>query len=162
VALTAAVALVVSDAARSATTSPRARNVVAEVNAVRRTHGLVPLRVSAGLTTAAREHSTEMARAGYFAHESLAGTTVFDRIAHYYSFAGRRYWSVGENIAWASPDLGALRVLRMWLRSVEHRDTLLTRQWREIGIGVSHVSVGLGVFDGLSVTIITADFGVRR
>jgi uncharacterized protein YkwD len=45
---------------------PLERSVLAEMNGVRRQHGLLPLRFSAGLAGAARQHSTEMAEDGYF------------------------------------------------------------------------------------------------
>jgi uncharacterized protein YkwD len=48
--------------------------VLEHTNALRVRHGLAPLRVSAGLTAAAREHSREMARDGYFGHESPDGS----------------------------------------------------------------------------------------
>src|SRR4051812_15429095 len=45
---------------------PLQRSVLKQLNAVRRQHGLLPLQVAAGLAAAAREHSLEMARLGYF------------------------------------------------------------------------------------------------
>jgi len=38
---------------------------------------------------------------------------------------------------------------------------LPSRNWRRVGISVFHSGLGLGVFQGLDVTIVTADFGVR-
>jgi uncharacterized protein YkwD len=140
----------------------RARRVLAELNELRLQRDLVPLRLSAGLTAAAREHSSEMAHNGFFAHESFDGSRVEDRINHYYSSAGSRSWAVGENLAWASPQLGARRTLRMWLRSPVHRDNLFAPEWREIGIGAVHAASAPGIFGGAPVTIVTADFGVRR
>ena len=118
--------------------------------------------MSAELTVAAREHSSEMAHDGFFAHESLDGSPMEDRINRFYPSAGSRSWAVGENLAWASPELGARRTLRMWLRSPIHRENLLAPEWREIGIGAVHVASGPGIFAGAPVTIVTADFGVRR
>jgi uncharacterized protein YkwD len=140
----------------------RARRLLSELNDLRRARSLVPLRVSAGLTAAAREHSLDMAREGYFGHETLGGLSVGDRISRYYPSAGSRYWSVGENLAWASPDLGATRAMRLWLGSPMHRENLLTAEWREIGIGTVHVASAPGIFGGAPVTIVTVDFGVRR
>jgi uncharacterized protein YkwD len=148
---------------RHATSSgTRARRVLSELNELRRQRNLVPLRVSAGLTAAARDHSLEMARDGYFSHETLGGLSLADRLSRYYPSAGSRYWSVAENLAWASPDLGATRVMHMWLRSPMHRENLLTAEWREIGIGAVHVDSAPGIFGGAPVTIVTVDFGVRR
>jgi uncharacterized protein YkwD len=50
----------------------------------------------------------------------------------------------------------------MWLRSRPHRRNLLTPRWREIGLSAVHVAAAPGFFGGRTVTIVTADFGVRR
>ena len=136
--------------------------MLAEVNELRVQRALVPLQVSAGLTAAALQHSWEMAREGYFGHDTLDGLTLEARLIRYYPSAGHRFWSVGENLAWASPELGATRALQLWLRSPLHRENLFTRGWREIGIGAVHVDSAPGVFAGTPATIVTVDFGVRR
>ena len=48
------------------------------------------------------------------------------------------------------------------MKSPEHRANLLSAKWREIGLSAVHVQAAPGTFDGLDVTIVTADFGVRR
>lgn len=136
--------------------------MLAEVNALRVRRALVPLRVSTGLTAAAREHSLEMAREGYFGHEALDGLSIEARLERFYPSAGHRFWAVGENLAWGSPGLGPTRALRLWLRSPLHRENLFTRGWREIGIGAVHVDSAPGIFGGMPATIVTVDFGVRR
>jgi uncharacterized protein YkwD len=136
--------------------------VLAEVNELRMQRALVPLRVSSGLTAAALEHSWDMAREGYFGHEALDGVSFEARVGRYYPSAGHRFWAVGENLAWSSPELGATRALHVWLQSPLHRENLFTRGWREIGIGAVHVDSAPGVFAGMPVTIVTVDFGVRR
>jgi uncharacterized protein YkwD len=136
--------------------------VLTDLNAVRTRHHLKPLRVSSGLGAAANEHSVQMARIGYFAHESANGASFWRRIQRYYSSRGFRYWSVGENLLWSSPGVGATAAVNMWMRSPEHRRNILTAQWREIGISAVHVPNAPGVYGGREVTIITSDFGVRR
>ena len=49
----------------------------------------------------------------------------------------------------------------MWLESPGHRRVLLTPAWREIGLSAVHTASAPRVYDGLEVTIVTADFGVR-
>ena len=114
--------------------------VLGEINATRRAHGLVPLRVSAALTAAARQHTVEMARLGYFAHNSANGGSFDRRIVRYYPSAHRRFWSVGENLLWSSPDVDASTALQLWMNSPEHRANLLTARWREIGVSAVHVA----------------------
>ena len=138
------------------------KDVLANVNLLRRQHGLPALRMSAKLTAAARSHSTEMAQRGYFSHDSANGSSFDKRISRYYSLSGRRYWSVGENLLWSSPDVSASAALDMWLNSPEHKKILLTARWREIGLAAVHVHAAPGSYGGREVTIVTADFGVRR
>jgi uncharacterized protein YkwD len=138
------------------------QSVLYSMNALRREHGLAPLRVSTGLVTAARKHSSDMATRGYFSHTSATGASFDRRIARFYPMGHKRYWSVGENLLWSSPDVDAARALDMWLNSPEHRKNMLTARWREIGLAAVHVPAAPGTFGGREVTIVTADFGVRR
>ena len=64
-------------------------------------------------------------------------------------------------MVWASPSLCAAQAIDMWLKSPPHRKNLLTPAWREVGIGGVHALAAPGVYEGLDVTILTADFGVR-
>jgi uncharacterized protein YkwD len=136
--------------------------VLAAVNRFRVAHGRVPLRAAPGLDRSAHQHSFEMGRDGYFAHPSANGTSFWQRIRDFYSASHYAYWSVGENLLWASPSVSAGRALKLWIASPEHLRNLLTRRWRRIGISAVRVPNAPGVFHGLSVTIITTDFGVRR
>ena len=147
--------------ARGVTVDALERSVLSNINAFRRSHGLAPLRISVALTRAADQHSGEMARLGYFAHESANGSSFDKRVARFYP-ANRRYWSVGENLLWSSPSIDAAAALQLWLNSTPHRENLLTARWREIGISAVHVVSAPGTYGGQPVTIVTADFGIRR
>jgi uncharacterized protein YkwD len=138
------------------------RHVLVAVNAFRRARHLVPLRASAQLTRAARQHTSEMGRLGYFAHSSANGIAFWRRIERYYGSRNYSYWSVGENLLWAAPSVTAGRALKMWIASPEHLRNLLAPQWRQIGVSAIHVSDAGGVFGGRPVTIITTDFGARH
>jgi uncharacterized protein YkwD len=138
------------------------QGVLADVNALRHEHGLSSLRFSTKLAAAARSHSFEMAKRGYFSHDSANGSSFDKRIVRYYPLRGTRYWSVGENLLWSSPDVDAAGALNMWMGSPEHRRILLTARWREIGLSAVHVTSAPGTYGGREVTIVTADFGVRR
>jgi uncharacterized protein YkwD len=138
------------------------RQVLAAVNTFRVEHGLVPLRESPALDSSARQHSREMGRLGYFGHPSANGAAFWQRIQHYYRARNFSLWSVGENLVWTAPTVGAGRAMQLWIASPEHLRNLLTPQWRQIGVSAVHVVRAPGVFHGLGVTIITTDFGVRR
>jgi uncharacterized protein YkwD len=137
-------------------------SLLGQINGVRARHGLRPFRLSAGLTAAAAQHSQSMAQKGYFSHDSANGGTFWRRIASFYGYHGYRDWSVGENILWSSPDVSSAGALRMWMESPEHRANLLDRQWREIGLSAVHAADAPGVYGGDEVTVVTADFGLRR
>jgi uncharacterized protein YkwD len=167
-----ALAIAGGPAALSATAKPPLRNdgvrtaalandVVAEINAARAKRGLVALRVSPGLVAAAAHHSREMAQGGYFEHRSADGSAFWKRVARFYPSGRGRAWSVGENLLWSSPTIDAPGALRMWMESPGHRKNMLDAQWREIGISVLRVQAAPGVFKGLEVTLVTADFGIR-
>jgi len=138
------------------------RGVLGEMNALRKRHGLRPLRLSSRLSAAANAHSLSMARNGFFAHESADGSAFWRRVERFYGSKGYPYWSVGENLLWSSPDVDPAGALKMWMDSPPHRKNLLTARWREVGLSAVHVQVAPGIFNGLEVTIVTADFGVRR
>ena len=162
------VALVAAPAAfaqRSAVRQTRLQtldlSVLVQLNAIRKSHGLVPLKLNAALTTAAQGHSSEMLADGYFAHESISGAPFWKRLTVYSSSAPRGAWSVGENLLWSSPEVDPVKALQLWMASPEHRHNILTARWREIGIAAIHVYSAPGTFGGRSVTVITTDFGVR-
>ena len=146
----------------AAALSPLERGVLADVNAFRRAHHLRPLRVSTQLSAAASQHVREMAADGYFAHASANGSAFWKRIQRFYPARAWRFWSVGENLLWSSPDVSAARALKLWEQSPEHRANLLTARWREIGIAAVHAAAAPGAYRGRDVTIVATDFGVRR
>jgi uncharacterized protein YkwD len=137
-------------------------SVLSQLNAIRREHGLVPLKLSPTLSKAAAAHSLEMGEDGYFAHASADGSAFWKRIEQWYPSQGSRYWAVGENLLWSSPDVDGPGALKLWMASPEHRKNILTPKWREIGVSAVKVAAAPGAYDGLDVTIVTTDFGVRR
>jgi uncharacterized protein YkwD len=136
--------------------------VLLELNAVRARHKLAPLRLSPALASAANAHSQAMGVHGFFSHASTDGTAFWKRVQRYYRSSGYEYWSVGENLLWRSPGVDASEAVRMWLASPPHRRNVLSPQWREVGLAAVRVATAPGTFGGLDVTIVTADFGVRR
>ena len=128
-------------------------------NRERAARGMPALRESAKLRRAAEGHSADMVAQGYFAHDSLSGADMADRILGT-GYARGRAWSLGENIAWGTGSLAtAVEIHRAWMESPGHRANILRRQFREIGIGIA---LGAPVDDGGDGATYTADFGVRR
>ena len=69
---------------------------------------------------------------------------------------------MGENIFWESPDTTGSSAVHEWMMSPPHRENILTREWREVGVAAVHFAAAPGAFGGRPATIVTADFGVRR
>ena len=137
-------------------------SVVARMNAVRRSHRLRPLRMSRRLRTAGLFHSKDMGRRGYFEHDSLTGTPFWRRIERFYPSRGFSSWTVGENLLWGSDTYDATFAVREWMESPPHRRNILSRDWREVGIGAVFFGRAPGEFGGRPVTIVTADFSGSR
>jgi uncharacterized protein YkwD len=156
--------MLVVQAAGAATARPQdsvrpalAAGVLTKLNAIRVSHGLVPLVVDKQLTAAALAHSKEMLVRGYFSHDSYDGSSYAKRITRHY-----RKGKVGENLVWSVPDLGAARALVLWMGNAGHRDAILDPRWRVIGIGAVHSARAPGKYAGRPTTVITTDFGTRR
>jgi hypothetical protein len=78
------------------------------------------------------------------------------------SSLGFNSWSVGENLLWGSDRNDAAFAVREWMESPPHRRNILSRDWREVGIGAVFFGRAPGVFGGRPVTIVTADFSGSR
>jgi uncharacterized protein YkwD len=135
--------------------------VLVELNAIRRDHGLLPLRASHALDLAADSHSQEMGAFGYFSHSSRNGSAFWKRIQRFYGAPSNGSWAVGENLLWSTTGIDAAAALKLWMASPGHRKNILTARWREIGLSAVTVPGAPGVFGGRDVVIITTDFGVR-
>ena len=123
--------------------------IIGAMNRVRVANGLRPLRLAAKLHAAARAHSADMIRRGYFGHGA------FDRRLNAF---GVRAPVVGENLAWGSGTYGtSASFIDLWMHSAPHRANLLRAGYRRIGIGT--VS---GTFQGTGGAVIApADFAGR-
>jgi uncharacterized protein YkwD len=149
----------------SADVAPTAANTVeirasilCLTNAERSQRGLVSLHENVKLRSAAVAHSTDMVRAGYFAHTTPGGDTFADRILAAGYAKRNDGWSLGENLAWGTGDVGTPRgVHAAWMRSSGHKANILRAGYRELGIGVRP-----GVVRDAAVgATYTTDFGVK-
>jgi uncharacterized protein YkwD len=125
-----------------------AGHVVAMTNAARARAGCGPVTMSSRLGYAAWQHSTDMARRGYFAHNSVNGLSPGGRETS----AGYRWSAYGENIAWGQPDAGT--VMNAWMNSPGHRANILDCRFRNVGIGLAYNARGIPFW--------TQDFGRPR
>jgi len=140
---------VVSEGSAASFSRASESRILGAMNQVRIANGLRPLRYAGKLHAAARAHSADMLRRGYFGHGS------FDRRM---SGFGVHAPVVGENLAWGTgPYSTAKAIVQEWLASPEHRANLLRPGFRWVGVGSA-----IGRFVGRSgATVVTADFAGR-
>ena len=135
--------------------------LLAQINVFRAAHGLVRLKVSGGLTGGADAPLGPDGEARLLQPRLGERPVLLAAARADYSPRGFRSWTVGENLVWGGPDIGAARAFRLWLSSPPHRANLLNARWREVGLGAVHSSSAPGVYGGGAATIVTADFGAR-
>ena len=127
------------------------------LNAIRADHGMKALKSDDRLTGAARGHSRKMVAKSFFTHDSLSGKHFSGRIAATGWMDGRANWVVGENLAWGSGTLATPHaIVDAWMDSAGHRDNILKRRFRNVGVGVSRGTPVTGVSEGVTYT---TDFG---
>jgi uncharacterized protein YkwD len=131
---------------RAPTLTTGERSLLAEVNGVRRSHGLRPLSVDRALLRVARAYSATMLKTNVFTHGAMGA-----RLAA----SGARGPFFGENLAWGTgPYAAARHVVRSWMGSPGHRANLLRPGWTRIGLGIAK-----GTFQGYpGASVVTADF----
>ena len=115
------------------------QDVLRWTNVERIAAGRTPLQWSDVLAKAARAHSEEMARGGYFAHESpdAARRTAMMR-ARLAGLVGGPTTLVGENLFkgnWRRDR--ARRIVIAWMGSPGHRANLLRAEFEYLGVGVA-------------------------
>lgn len=123
--------------------------VLVLLNGIRHEHGLSSLTGSIALRNAARSHSSDMLKRGYFEHNSPRET--FDKRI-------RRYLKsplVGENIAWGTGSYGTAEgIVKLWMHSPAHRHIILMSSLHRVGLGIA-----TGSFKGAQGAVMTtADF----
>lgn len=127
------------------------------LNRIRARHHLPPLRLDRRLSHAARGHAREMVRHRYFAHESPNGAPAYRRAVHSHYLRRGHSWSFGENIAWGGGTLAQpAAIVRMWMHSAPHRANILSRRFRDVGIGIA---VGVPVHAHFRGATYTLDLG---
>ena len=88
-----------------------------------------PLSFNQQLEDAAQAHAEDMARRGYFEHDTPDGVTPFDRMRA----AGYQGGLMGENIAQGYRD--AESVVQGWIDSPGHCRNLMNADFDELGVG---------------------------
>ena len=114
-----------------------ARATLCLINIERKTRGLSTLRPNRQLARAALDHARDMVSRSYFSHETLGGGGFIGRIKARGYLAGRRSWTVGENLAWGGgPTASPRTIVSLWMGSPTHRANILNRRFRDAGLGI--------------------------
>ncbi|MDZ7689413.1 MAG: CAP domain-containing protein [Halobacteriales archaeon] len=127
------------------------RLVAEETNELRAENGVSSVETDVSLKSAARAHSSDMARHGYVGHESDDGELPFERyeLCSAEGYAGENVASAwyGKNFVYDEAEVPTLHLsserevaehlVRAWNDSEGHRRTLLNEDWESIGVGVA-------------------------
>ena len=140
------------------------KQLVSLLNKERAKRGLSELRVNDTLVDSSRGHSADMAAANYFGHDSQdpQGESWSSRIVRYgYTRQGYDYWKAGENIYWGAQIYSSpVACVDAWMHSPAHRAVILTRNFRDLGVGAYKSDSGFQGVDGV-VWVFTMDVGRR-
>lgn len=130
------------------------------VNQQRDKAGLPNLDRDKKLQKAAQRHNEQMDGTGCFDHACGGEGDLGARLENVgYLVGGLSRWAYGENIAWGMRDQGTPRsIVGAWMNSSGHRANILSRDFREIGVGFSAGTPG---GSGEPGGIYTTDFGLR-
>lgn len=109
---------------------------------------LPALTVNTKLEAAANAKAQDMAKNGYFAHNSPTGLTPWYWIKN----SGYDYLYAGENLAVNFTD--SSDVENAWMNSPDHRANILNNHFTDIGIGMAN-----GMYEGREVTFVVQEFG---
>jgi uncharacterized protein YkwD len=125
------------------------------LNQQRAAVGLERIHGNRKLARAAKRHSRDMVRRGYFDHSSPTGSTLISRLTAVHYVTATIAWYAAENIAWGSGGLATpASIVDSWMASPPHRANILSAQARDAGVGIA-----LGAPGGGRGATYTLDFG---
>lgn len=127
------------------------KTVIELTNIEREKKGLSKLQENEALDKAAAAKAANMFSENYWAHFAPSGKTPWDFIQS----SGYHFTYAGENLAknfYKSDD-----VVSAWMNSPTHRDNLLNRNYKDIGIAVVE-----GMLNGQKTTLVVQEFGTTE
>jgi len=134
--------------------------IICLVNRRRDNAGIGSLARDRRLQKAAQRHNQRMHGNGCFAHQCPGEGGLDTRLRSVgYLSDGLQRWSFAENIAWGRKGRGTpSSVVDAWMHSSGHRANILSRDFRDLGVGFS---AGTPSKQDASGGIFTVDFGLR-
>jgi uncharacterized protein YkwD len=132
----AAAFLCITSAAQAGCTVPgnasaMQQELLSHLNAERKARGLPTLVLSAKLDKAAQGHACDNAKRKSISHTSSDGGTLKTRLRK----AGYAFRTAAENTGRGFAS-GA-RAVQWWMNSPKHKDNILLRKAREVGVGIA-------------------------
>lgn len=107
-----------------------AQRIIVLTNEVRQQYGLPLVKEDSLLNKAAQNKAEDMFENKYFSHYSPTGASPWDWIDK----SGYDYYYAGENLAMNFLDTE--EVIKGWLNSPSHRENLLNKDYKDMGIAV--------------------------
>ena len=119
------------------------------VSAWRQDRNLVALVRVPALDAVARNHSADMARRGFFSHDTPEGANPVDRI----HAGGVSHFSLaGENVGMTSRSNPNAEIFQGWLASPDHHDNLVAPAFNATGVGIARRADGTLFYTQVYVT----------
>jgi len=108
-------------------------SILEEVNRLREEKGLGRLKINPKAQAAARNHSLDMAKLGYFSHKNLQGGLLDERLRQV-KLGGWK--AIAENIAKCDASSNpAQQAVDGWTKSPGHAKNMFNPQYTETGVG---------------------------
>ena len=125
-------------------------DLLAQVNRVRSDHHLVALVRRSDLDRVALAHSIDMARRGYFSHQSPEGENAVDRLQQH-GVTDMRL--AAENLGKTTQSDPSAQIIRSWLQSPDHRGNLLAPALNFTGIGIARGADGSLIYTQVYILV---------
>jgi uncharacterized protein YkwD len=134
-------------------------SVVCLINKKRARNHVKPVHEHSLLDAAAQGHTDAMTNQNFFSHEGDG--TPASRAANAGYMAGTRAWGIGEDLFWGAAGRSTpSATVNAWMHSAAHRTVMLSRSYRQVGVGVDQGSPAGA--DNTDTGTYTALFGFRK
>ncbi len=125
-------------------------DLLVAVNRVRSDHHLIPLVRRTDLDRVALSHSADMARRGYFSHQSPEGENAVHRLQEY---GVTDMLLAAENLGKTTQSDPSAQIVRSWLQSPDHRGNLLAPALNFTGIGIARGADGSLIYTQVYILV---------
>ena len=142
----AMLALCIQSASAKDAPSGAERTLLQLANRERAAQGLAPLKWSAALAEAARDHALRLAQQNTLSHQLPGEAKLAERAAR----AGARFSSIAENVA-EGPS--AKDIHQQWMHSAPHRANLLDEELDSMGVAVADRNGTLFAVEDFSLAV---------